>query len=338
MNPEKLQPEVTHVAGNAVPKDEEHPLHILDNQVDPEVRKSTQKPLRTYEGDIAEALANQRTSVVTMAIAESQSKNQGSTISNKPPSQTGRKIFISLLSIVFIASGIAGGYYLYLQSPISKKVVHVNQVQIPKVIPTDSQVVVSIPSLKKGTLIEILNDNFENTEVSPNTITEFVLAQTVASSTQKVKVTDFINTLDLGMLDSLKRALTESWMVGVSSDTTNNHPFIIFKTDFFQNAYAGMLKWESTMPEELADIFKYREKANPIDPTASTTSTYTLFNIQGKFTDKVIANRDVREFNASNGELLLIYTFIDKNTILISTSESTIYSVISSIEKQTYVR
>jgi hypothetical protein len=338
MNPEKLQPEVTHVAGNAVPKDEEHPFHILDNQVDPEVRKSTQKPLRTYEGDIAEALANRKTSVVTMAIAESQSKNHGNTISNKPPSQTGRKIFIALLSIVFIASGLAGGYYLYLQSPISKKIVQVNQVQIPKVIPVDSQRVVGVPSLKKSVLIEILNSSLGSTEVNPNTITEFVLAQTIASSTQKIKVADFINTLDLGMLDSLKRSLTESWMVGVSSDTTSNHPFIIFKTDFFQNAYSGMLKWESTMPEELADIFKYRQKAYPTDPTASTTSTYNLFNIQGKFTDKVIANRDVREFTALNGELLLLYTFIDKNTILISTSESVIYSVISSIEKQTYVR
>jgi hypothetical protein len=47
-------------------KPEEHPLHMLDNQADPENKPKIilQKAIRTYESDVADAIANKKTSSI----------------------------------------------------------------------------------------------------------------------------------------------------------------------------------------------------------------------------------------------------------------------------------
>jgi hypothetical protein len=355
-NPNIKSADVKSVIGNAIPKTEEHPLHILDNQIDPDIKSNStrlnknwlQKPIRTYESDIAEAIAHQKTSVMTMAIAESKAKNRGNSIENKPPSHTGRKFFIFILSITFIAAGGMGGYYLYLQSPLAIVPV-VQQIQkVPSVIDPDSQIELNVPSLEKGQFVKFLSEKFAMTDTITKTgeIKEFVLNQTMGSTTARLRASQFIQATNFTMLDTLKRALTEQMMVGTVKDSDQNYPFIIFTTDFFQNAYSGMLKWENNMPEEVADIFNYREQYSTDTEISNIIASSTpveksisrFYNIRGTFKDKVIMNRDVREFTDSQGNILFLYTFVDRNTILLTTSEAVISAIVSRIEKQTYVR
>jgi hypothetical protein len=99
----------------------QHPLHMLDNQADPETKPKVilQKSIRTYEGDVADAMTNRKTSVLSMAIAESSKKTGADTITNEEPKNYGRKIFAVVISIVLMVVGLGGGYYLYLKSPLA---------------------------------------------------------------------------------------------------------------------------------------------------------------------------------------------------------------------------
>ncbi len=348
---QKKSPIVTSFVGGAIPKTEDHPLHILDNQVDPEKKNIGQKPIRTYESDVAEALARKKTSVMTMAVAEGQRRTGESVISNKPTSNVGRKILLAIISLIFIASGVIGGYYLYLKSPLSKPQVVATVKNVPSIIPPDTQKIIKIGSAKKDQIFNGLTNQFKTLPINEGKVSEFILAYNVGSSTSRVTGSNFINEMGFSMSDMLKRAITDSWMTGVYSSNGENFPFIILTTDFFQNSYSGMLRWEPNMAEELADIFDIRNKAIPqqtieaevSSTTASTTEviktpSYTLFNLRGSFEDKVISNRDVREFTATNGNMLFLYTFIDKERILITTSESVIPAILERIEKQAYVR
>ncbi len=358
-NPNIKSADVKSVIGNPIPKTEDHPLHMLDNQVDPENKPATaapknnwlQKPIRTYESDIAEALANQKTSVMTMAIAESKAKNQGESISNKPPSQTGKKIFIFLLSLIFISAGLLGGYYFYMNSPLAIEPVAQQPAKVPSIINADVQQIVNVASLQTNNFIELLSENFSTNNSNQNEVREFVLTQSTDSVTSKIGSAQFVQAANFSMLDTLKRALTERMMTGVISNESNSYPFIILTTDFFQNAYSGMLRWENSMPEELSKIFNYRESEtinNDTQSVASTTSATStastaksiggLFKLRGTFKDKVVMNRDVREFTTSDGRIVVLYTFIDKNTIVITTSESAVKGIIERIEKQTFLR
>jgi hypothetical protein len=98
-----------------------------------------------------------------------------------------------------------------------------------------------------------------------------------------------------------------------------------------------MLKWENSMPEELADLLNYRNSIIQKD-VLSTSSISQFFNLKGTFEDRTVMNRDVREFRNDSGQLLLLYSFIDKDTLIITTSEATLKSVIEKIEKLTFMR
>lgn len=446
-----LQAVINSQIGNAIPKTEDHPLHILDNQVDPE-RKTRiydvpQKPIRTYEKDMEEALAKMngggqipvneispeekkkqeeeakrikeqfiqdkikeekdkesiriakernanlipraeeehpmvppvetplpvpkpkvnirtyesdvaqamnspKSTVVNMVLAENERKTGKASIANKPESHLLRNSFFTLISLILIGSGIGVGYYVYKTGIFTKQPVAQVATKIPSIVSPDTQKIINIPSLEKDQLKKTLISQFSSQEINPGKIIELIPAQTIGSTTKRVSGSQFLNIAEFAMTDTLKRSLTDKWMVGVYSSINEqgrNIPFIIMTTDFFQNAYSGMLKWEPTMPEELADLFMYREKGNQInmsntEESSSTTepvdnkSIHLFYNIKGVFRDRVKSNRDVREFISQKDELLMLYTFLDKDTLLITTSEEVIPALLERIEKQTYVR
>ena len=345
MNPDKLKEEIASILPQNSVGEQKQPLHVLDNQVEPENKQhsqfktdaTSQKPLRTYEGDVAEALARKKSSVMSMVVAENKRETGSESISNKPPSQVGKKLLLVLVSFIFIGAGITGAYYLYLKSPLVPDEPVKQAVKIASIVTPDIQKVISVNSMKRDQLITFLSSEFQKYEVGADKILELIPTTTSGSTTLRVTGSQFINTLELDMPDILKRSLTDRWMLGIHNSNEQDLPFMIFTTDFFQNAFAGMLKWEPSMPENLANLLGFRDRAQSNDPL-STTSIASFFNIRGTFEDKTVRNRDVREFISERGEMLFLYAFIDENTIIIATSESTISALLDRIEKQTYVR
>ena len=320
------------------------PLNIPINQTAPIILKPEipRKMVRTYEDDVANTITREKSSILTMAMAEGTRRGDNS-ISNLPASQTGKNVLLVILSIVFVVAGVGGGYYLYRQSSRANSLILKQPTKISGLINADIQKTLKLPSLEKDKLIGFLSDNFKNSEVGEGKVTEFILNQEIGSTTKRVTGSQFVNSIKFEITDTLKRSITDKWMIGMYSSGgqtelgPQNLPFIILETDFFQNAFSGMLKWENTMPDEFADIFNYREKVASMNEEIPTIF-YASRGIRGIYKDRVIMNRDIREFVSTNGELLLLYTFIDKNTILITTSEAVIPEILNRIEKQTYIR
>lgn len=339
-------------SANLIPRaEEEHPM------VPPVEVPLPQSPkpkviVRTYEGDVAQAMSGPKSTVVNMVLAENERKTGTASIANKPESHFARNAFFTLISVVFIGSGVGVGYYVYKTGVFNKDPIAPVVTKIPSIVSPDTQKIINIPVLERDQLKRTLISRFSSQETNPGKIIELIPAQTVGSSTKRVSGSQFLNIAEFAMTDTLKRSLTDKWMIGVYSSVDEpgkNIPFMIMTTDFFQNAYSGMLKWEPTMPEELADLFMYREKGNQNsisqnDESSSTTDTtndksiHLFYNIKGTFRDRIKSNRDVREFMSQKNELLLLYTFLDKDTLLITTSEEVIPALLERIEKQTYVR
>ena len=57
-----------------------------------------------------------------------------------------------------------------------------------------------------------------------------------------------------------------------------------------------------------------------------------FFNNKGKFIDRIILNRDVREYVSENKEIILLYSFINNETIVITNSENGLREIIQSIK------
>ncbi len=377
-------------------------------------RVPLQKPIRTYESDVAEALSHQQTSLATMVVAEkekqqdkrgtsvpvqpkivpkpevekmeytSQVLDTTPTIASNPfgnipkkqeyssleqpkkapipqaplkivpelpkeepveeedvqPRHSGKKILLVIMSILFLGGGVVGAYFLYLKSPLSIPEPVATQIKLPSVVTAQSQSFFPVGNLKGERLLAGISTNVRSHSPKSGEIHEVVPTYTKASSTLRLPASQFISQAEFSMSDVLSRSLLDRFMIGsYGLEDGSSLPFIIFTTDFFQNAYAGMLSWEEQIVDEFSPFFGIRQKLEEqMGAEQSTTSIATFFSIRGEFRDRIVRNRDVREFIGEKGELLFLYTFLDKDTVLITTSEAVISGVIDQVEKATYVR
>lgn len=127
--------------------------------------------------------------------------------------------------------------------------------------------------------------------------------------------------------DELARSLAPQFLLGLHS-FSGNLPFLIFKTDNYGQAFAGMLAWETSMQTDLSPLFS--RTPSPRFPQQGTTTPATLpqlFNTP--FVDRVVENHDTRVMEDDMGNILLLWTFIDRQTLVITNNENTLREIIS---------
>ncbi len=267
-----------------------------------------------------------------------------------------KPILMIILSLLFIGGGIYGGYYLYSNSALGTPATISTPITVSSLIPADTQLAVDVSGLEGDKLIQQIHAQFDKNAVAEGKILELVLQESHESldksgkkpiiTTERVTASSFIKKTGINIPDVLVRSLTDRWMIGqYTEETGQKTPFIALTTDFFQNAFAGMLTWESTMSEDLADLLGYKTQnpnnQNSVINNGTSTSilTTSAFSAdRGQFVDRQIRNRDVREFRNNKGQLVFLYSFINKETFVLTTSESAFIAGIDRIEKQSYVR
>jgi hypothetical protein len=72
--------------------------------------------------------------------------------------------------------------------------------------------------------------------------------------------------------------------------------------------------------------------------TDSGQPVVPYFTLRGQFEDKIIKNKDVREFITVDGKALFLYSFIDNERLVITSNEETLAEIITRLENGSYVR
>lgn len=299
----------------------------------------TLRNIRTYEGDVAELLANRGVSKASIAISENVKKGEGETIKNtlntppeliqenKEPSHIGFKVFMTLASLVLIALGVATGYFFYSKSPvptiINQPAPQQNKV-IPALVPFDTQTSINTDGLTSANLLGKIVAEINKTQ-SPGTIKEIVFTETKESKLYRVSSSEMATILGVNIPDIILRTLTSQWMLGINaaSDGTKT-AFVVVNTNLFQNAFAGMLAWEDGLPSDLRRF---------IIPSSTAVNAPS-----GEFKNQVIKNKDVRVFTTKDNQILFAYSFIDNTTLIITANPSVLGTILSRLENKSFVR
>ena len=87
-----------------------------------------------------------------------------------------------------------------------------------------------------------------------------------------------------------------------------------------------MLAWELHMNEDLSPLFG--------EVLEKTTSTSTPLREPFVFEDSIIKNKEVRVLKDTKGTIRLLYSFIDRETLVITTNESTFSEVLTRLTSQ----
>lgn len=275
-----------------------------DTQPEEKYNPEDLKQIRTYQGDVAEALGRQNESLISIQQAEALKRREaGESLPSQNESRRKDFLYLFIGSAFFIIVGAIGAWYGY------KEVVR--RSAPPLITKPETELVTP----NSEVILDITGKNREAFASSMNTLTadlgEAELkhvdvrngASSLASSTPTAQ---FLNILEVRAPGSLVRAFSPIFMLGGLGE----EQFIIIRLSSFENAFAGMLSWEGDMAEDLIPIFA---NANSLQA-----------NGEGNvFKDVIVKNKDVRVLEAA-GEPVLLYTFFDNNMLIIGESYKTL--------------
>jgi len=312
------------------------------------------EPLRTYEQDVRNVVANQNVSVVKMALAEQQrQEDQGD--AEKPGSpESKRNILIISVSVGLILAALVaiGGTYYFVS--YAKKSLTSQGSGAAFIASDSSHTIILIGNTKTELAQKIAS---EENSLANGVIERVFFHAQGAPATSTLSTDDFLNILQAKAPSSLVESLYPEFAFGFYG--ANRVPFLIFETNSYDQAYANMLLWEPYMRGDFEDILYSTEFENQLPPSpasvaASSTSsmssttqtTATSSGAAGKnatstaaapvpasaaasdaqnslpfptsFQDLVVNNQDTRALYNRNGQLLVLYGFVDKRYIVIT--------------------
>ena len=278
-------------------------------------------------------VGTRKSSLIDIASAEndkrnSMEQNKSDVINNEREAKDNftKKVGVIILSTILIVLGIGSIFYFYGKSSLD---IAGSRSKLSSIIFADDNLEFNITNLSRRQIINELASIKELTQLSIGHIknifiTESFLDEQGIEKKALVSATDFLNAINARVPTSFLRSIQPNFMVGVHV-FDGNQPFIVLKTSFYENAFVGMLEWEKYIKEDLSPLFAEKNIRTTLTQIATTTSEIKTF----MFNDLVLKNKDTRILKNKEGEITLVYSFVDKNTIIITTNENTFGEILT---------
>jgi hypothetical protein len=297
----------------------------------PVPKSNTKSSIRTYKDDIEEAIQTSHLSSVNIAMAEND-KMRGRLIAENAgiagPSGAYSKNKIALLiSILLVVIGIGAIGITYLVKNQSSNTIIPTQV-ITSIITTEYKDELNVNSVVKNRFLSALASKINDIQIPVNNIYNVYITTGASTTKRLINSGEFVAFTELRMPDMIKRTLASNFMVGMYS-STQNLPFIIFKTSSFENTYAGMLEWEKYLEKDFSVLFRFSDTNANGGLAASLTPT-----TQKTFTDAVIVNQNARVLRDADGKITFLYAILDKNTIVLTVNDTAFKEIVSRLNKE----
>ena len=320
------------------------------------------RPLETYRGDIEEAIQKKNVSIVSIAAAEAARRAiAGQAPKPEEPAKHQEESHDLGLRIAAIAGGVvlltaAAGLlaFIFLRPQANAPVQ--NNLPAPFISIDQTQVISLSPNeWSRESVMAAALDAREKTALSLGLMARLYLTQATTTAPPSIAAQTLLVTLAPEIPAELLGSLSGEHILGVHS-FDGNQAFLILDVERYEGAYAGMLAWEWSMERDLAPLFTRTPRpripeeniAPPVDPfvllpgeaTSTATSTPAATSTQvvpsflrTVFIDRIVENRDARVIQNSLGDILLLWTFLDRNTIAITTNEYTLREIISRLSR-----
>lgn len=298
------------------------------------------KSLRTYQSDVEEVLKSQNVSLSKIALAESEKKRKESesmpgaspsaakvfTISETfPLADASRRLnwrVISVVCGVLALLALAGTLWYFIATETS-----VPQ-QITETLGAGEKrggTIVLQGGESRSGFLKIIRKGVEGVSVPLNELRTL----SVRIEERPVTTEELFAFLESRAPAPLIRALDETPTVGVHG-IRGNQLFLLFKVISFDHAFDGMLAWERTLLDDAGLMFGVNQK-----DIRSEEATTTADVLQRRLTikDAIIRNKDTRAVFDKTGRILFLYSFLDKQTLLITTNEETMKTILPKVSR-----
>jgi len=273
---------------------------------EPDKKPQGASPVKTFRSDVASAIKDQEQSVARIAIAEQKKRVSGVQKEKlfEGGAYSGKKIAMGVAGFALVVLAGTGGWFLFSKQQTGEIQTGGEIAASPatrSIITPDRQIVIDATDTPAPILKErILSEITQSSEI--NELREIVLSEIAPSDTEHGRVaTDFFLSIwAQNIPERLRRNLSDRFSFGTYF-LTNRQIFIALESANFEQALAGMLEWEKTLPSDLASL-------------SGTSMTY-----EGKFKDAIIDGKDVRVLKDASGKIVLAYLVPKGGVIAITT-------------------
>lgn len=333
--------------GGFVKKDEilfqkRETVNLMDALAKANVENGDVQNVRTYQSDIASTIKNDNVSMIKIALSEKKRQERTGALDDTLENKS-KNIYL-LIGIVFTVLVIAGliAGFIYLKSKTSIVQTNAPQQKVQQILYTETSSILNIDQINISDLIRIIEKDKEAV-IELGNMKAIVLTQGRDLEERTLTSSEFFRIINTRAPDVLVRALEPNYLLGVYGFSPSEM-FAVFRVNSYDAAFAGMFEWEPNIESDIGDLFINKDNRvarnigalssaqNTGSTTASTTSSgqASPFGIlsQRKFVDKVMSNKDTRVLIDSNGKESMLYTFIDKETLVIATTEKSLKEII----------
>lgn len=275
------------------------------------------KQIRTFQGDVAEALRKQQESLVSIQQREHLKQGPVPSLTNSSTEivkQKKRVFLLFLGSVMLLVIGVVGIWYAYKEF-VKKTSIPIAETLANQFLSPNSERVIELNTTSRETFISNLTEVLA--EVPQGELRHVVLEQKVTGTDNALLSTNnFLNRLESRAPGSLVRAFDPLFMLGAFGQST----FLIIKLSSFENAFAGMLLWEKSLSQDLGPLFATAPLLRNLLPEST-------------FSDITDRNKDIRMLSYE-GKGVLFYTFFDNKILIITDGLETLRTLIDRLTRE----
>lgn len=291
--------------------------------------------LHTYKSDFADRIDKKEATTFSVLAAQQEAGATPVPQALTKNTKGNKRMLAAIASGVLLLVLAAGGVYATYRFVLTMRDTPVTSITVPSIIFADEYKEI------KGTgraLMEALAASANDTLVSGNVLVTYV-AEPIAGEkgtllTKAAQGGVLVRALELEAPDILLRNIAPESTVGIVHAGSETRAFFALRVDSFERTYAGMLTWEPVMQRQLDLLYPpYPAESAPVPVVATTTATSTLAAtttpssepvqaaVLTRFADTIVANHDVRVLRDTAGKSVLLYGYVDKQTLILARDE-----------------
>lgn len=287
----------------------------------PPQKKKNDAVVHTFKDDVQHLVRNRKMSMTRIAALESDRGRETTEPQEaQEPWKTTTLIALTVLLLVIASVLGFGAFYAYRLNTAPNLTPQFE----PSILFTEAREQVDITDENPRGIMSLLGNARKNTLFSLGSIIELYVLEETPPNEEGVSLLghldaiDFLERIEAAVPDTFIQTLGTDYMIGIHV-IDESVPFMILTTRSYGHAFSGMLSWERNIEENLMPFFS--PGVDFVKPAVAEG--------ENSFSDTVIQNLDVRILRDSNNEIRIMYAFIDRSTIVITTNIRTLIELAS---------
>lgn len=269
--------------------------------------------LRTYSTDLAEAMRKNDGSVVQIALMEDARRRQDAKAVN--PTSKKNLTFIILGIIFIIIAGGAIGFAIY-KTRTPDPVIPEKPTLPPALVQSDEVALLDTTGKPAVEIVRALRAVVDAGNARTGTVKNIIPVTVSGTTKLPLGSAQFLSAIVAHTSSAFSRTLTNALMLGTYEYDTP-HLFIVLSSTAHDYMYTGMLEWEPKMLGDLGPLFGL-----------DITSDQIRSSLGFPFQNSIVENRDVRAIYDTQNNLLILYSFLDQNTVVITHDAKTLIETV----------